>query len=115
MCIVLSDCVPREKNITKMQDTTLDEFTDKVDRFEKNLKRRLDIVKARRLLAPDQTARSDRFDEKMKQIQLKAKCMASQTVDWELRKLEIQNDMLLLTNSFDHWARRLDCGFNKRK
>jgi hypothetical protein len=100
-----------------MQDTTIDALIDKVGHFEKNLKRRMDIVKARGLRAPDQTTRSDRFDEKMQQIQAKLneKSMASQTVDWELRPLEIQNDMLLLTNSFDHWVRRLDSGFNKRK
>ncbi|UXN58323.1 hypothetical protein [Phyllobacterium zundukense] len=100
-----------------MQDTTLGELADKVDRFEKNLKRRMASVRARTLLAPDQTRRSERFDEKLKQIQgkLKAKCVASQIVDKELRELEIQNAMLLLTSSFDHWARRLNSGMIKKQ
>ena len=38
-----------------MQDTTIDALIAKVGRFEKNLKRRMDIVKARGLRAPDQT------------------------------------------------------------
>ncbi|ATU94293.1 hypothetical protein [Phyllobacterium zundukense] len=100
-----------------MQDTTLGELADKFDRFEKNLKRRMASVRARDLLSPDQTRRSERFDEKLKQIQgkLKAKCVASPSVNRELRELEIQNAMLLLTSSFDHWARRLDSGMIKRK
>ena len=35
-------------------------------------------------------------------------------VDWELLKLQLQNDWLLLINSFGHWTRRLDQKFSEQ-
>ncbi|KXF77062.1 hypothetical protein ATN84_11400 [Paramesorhizobium deserti] len=54
------------------------------------------------------------IDERARQLQakLRAKLDNAHGVDWELLKLELQKDLLLLTNSFRGWAEHLDKRFN---
>lgn len=98
-----------------MQDNLISEMLTKLERFEQKLKSKRNAHESQGLRSA-QPAQYDRFKQKYQEIQskLKARLEASRGVNWELLKLELQNDLLLLTNSFDHWSKRLDAKFNKQ-
>ncbi|MGH7006611.1 MAG: hypothetical protein ACREIP_21910 [Alphaproteobacteria bacterium] len=100
-----------------MQDSIIRELVSKLERFEKKLRSRKEAYVARGILPTDGHMKYDRFDEKRRDIQsrLKARLEGSSGIVWELLKLELQNDLLLLTSSFEHWSQQLDAKYNRQK
>jgi hypothetical protein len=58
----------------------------------------------------------DVINEKRRQIQTKlhARLATSRGMDWELLKLELQNDWFVLIDNFNHWMTLLDSDFAGR-
>jgi hypothetical protein len=96
-----------------MQDNIAAELLAKLERFEQRLQAR----KNANAVSEGASRDYDKFREKHEQIQsrLKHRLESSRGIDWELLKLELQNDLLLLTNSFESWSRRLDARFNRER
>lgn len=99
-----------------MQDGLITEMLSKLERFEQRLISKRNAYRTAEFNLGE-ASKYDSFNEKYQVLQskLKAKLAGSRGIDWELLKLELQNDLLLLTNSFDHWSKRLDAKFNKQK
>ncbi|MBA8903122.1 hypothetical protein [Phyllobacterium sp. P30BS-XVII] len=99
-----------------MQDGLITEMLSKLERLEQRLISKRNAFSSAELNFGE-ASKYDSFNEKYQVLQskLKAKLAGSRGIDWELLKLELQNDLLLLTNSFDHWSKRLDAKFNKQK
>jgi hypothetical protein len=100
-----------------MQDNIVRDVIGKLARFEQRFRSKREAHMSLGMLPANVPARYDRFDQKRRDIQLKLKARleGSHGIDWELLKLELQNDILLLTTSFEHWSQRLDAKFNKQK
>jgi hypothetical protein len=98
-----------------MADTTFSNLDIRLDQFEQRLQAHLDKLHRRGTLTTDHAQRVTELDEKARKLRskLRAKLATSHGIDWELLKLELQNDLLLLTNSFRNWARRLDDRFDQ--
>ncbi|RCS25623.1 hypothetical protein DUT91_02235 [Phyllobacterium salinisoli] len=97
-----------------MNDATFSELNAKLDELAKKLRNPFAGLQTSVTLTSEQTAKFAELDEKAKLLQakLRAKLNDAHGVDWELLKLELQNDLMLLTNSFGHWAEHLDKRFN---
>jgi hypothetical protein len=97
-----------------MGDITLSELDTRLAQFGKRLQRQQNLLYRRGALTTDHSLEIAQLDEKTRrlQVKLRMKLAAAHGVDWELLKLELQNDLLLLTNSFRNWTRRLDNSFD---
>ena len=98
-----------------MNDKTISELDAKLEQFAMRLKTQQDLLQMRGTLTSDESLKIAELDETTRHLRssLRAKLADSHGVDWELLKLELQNDLLLLTNSFQNWSRRLDNRFDK--
>lgn len=97
-------------------ETYFARLESKLDALERDLSNRRKYAKG----GPwthDSMVKANDLDNRAREIQAKLKMRldaASRGVDWELLKLELQNDWLLLINSFGHWTRRLDQKFREQ-
>jgi hypothetical protein len=98
-----------------MANGTFSDLDTRLDQFERRLQTHLDKLNRHGALATDQGQKIVELDEKARQLRAKlhAKLATAHGVDWELLKLELQNDFLLLTNTFRNWTRRLDSRFEQ--
>ena len=98
-----------------MADTTFSNLDTRLEQFERRLQTHLDALHKRGTLTTEHQQKIVELDEKARKLKsrLHEKLGASHGVDWELLKLELQHDLLLLTNSFRNWTRRLDSRFDK--
>ncbi|PRD42520.1 hypothetical protein C5748_15540 [Phyllobacterium phragmitis] len=97
-----------------MNDATFSELDAKLDELTRKLGSFASLHTSSTLTSA-QTTEFTKLDERARQLQarLRVKLDNAHGVDWELLKLELQNDLVLLTNSFRHWAEHLDKRFNK--
>ncbi|MDW6023150.1 hypothetical protein SAZ10_15430 [Mesorhizobium sp. BAC0120] len=98
-----------------MSDTTFSDLDTRLEQFERRLQTHLDARHKRGALTMEHQQKIAELDEKARRLQLKLheKLSSSHGVDWELLRLEMQHDLLLLTNSFRNWTRRLDSRFDR--
>ena len=98
-----------------MSDTTFSSLDTRLEQFERRLQTHLDTLHKRRTLTIEHQQKIAELDEKARKLKSKLheKLRASHGVDWELLRLELQNDLLLLTNSFRNWTHRQDNRFDR--
>ena len=100
-----------------MADILFSDLDTRLRQLEQKLQSNRDILNARGRLTPDESRKIAELDDKAKAVRarLSDKLARSHGVDWELLRLELQNDLLLLTNSFRNWTRRLDNRFERSR
>ena len=98
-----------------MSDTTVSDLATRLEQFERRLQTQLDALNKRGTVNTEHQQKIVELDEKARKLKsrLQEKLGASNGIDWELLKLELQHDLLLLTNSFRNWTRRLDNSFDR--
>ena len=96
-----------------MADIAFSDLYTRLKQLERRLQTHRDILNARGGLTLKESRKIAELDEKARQVRsrLSDKLATSHGADWELLKLELQNDLLLLTNSIRNWTRRLDNRF----
>lgn len=100
-----------------MADIQFSDLDTRLRQLEQKLQSNRDILNARGGLTPEESRKIAELDDKAKAVRarLSEKLAASHGIDWELLKLELQNDLLLLTNSFRNLTRRLDNRFEQSR
>jgi len=100
-----------------MADIAFSDLDTRLRQLEQKLQSSRDILNARGGLTAEENRRIAELDDKAKAVRtrLEDRLSRSHGVDWQLLKLELQNDLLLLTNSFRNWTRRLDNRFERSR
>jgi len=98
-----------------MADIAFSDLDTRLRQLEQKLQSSRDFLNARGSPTVEESRKLAELDDKAKAVraQLSDKLARSHGVDWALLKLELQNDLLLLTNSFRNWTRRLDNRFER--